>query len=179
MHFSHTRITIWDQANKMLRCYLWDGTKRNKFRISPIRIPESSVKCIRETGAGPIVTEKTVLRSRSRWSRNYLRPGAGAWAQIIFLLNIFLVSFEDARMKKNLHWDIFLMVPVSILLFLYSLRGNIWQELEPEPKPEPKPESKLWTKVEPKRSRSWVAYPDLLESNIFFAYLDPVPNYLG
>ena len=41
-------------------------------------------------------------RSRSRWRRNYLRPGAGAGAEaekIIFPI----VSLEDARMKKNLH----------------------------------------------------------------------------
>ena len=47
-----------------------------------------------------------VLRSRSRrrWSRNYLRTGTGAGAEIIFLLSIKTeVSLEDVRMKKNLH----------------------------------------------------------------------------
>ena len=38
-------------------------------------------------------------RSRSRWSRNYLRPDAGTGAEIIFAVNIY-VSLEDARMKK-------------------------------------------------------------------------------
>ena len=33
----------------------------------------------------------TVLRSRSRWSRNYLGPGAGA--KIKFLINIFCSKF--------------------------------------------------------------------------------------
>ena len=44
---------------------------------------------------------------RSRWSRNYLRPGAGVGAETIFLIKIYCSQFsstlEDARMKKNLH----------------------------------------------------------------------------
>ena len=39
----------------------------------------------------------TVLRSRSRWSRNYLGPRAGA--EIKFLINISAVSLEDGTMK--------------------------------------------------------------------------------
>ena len=34
---------------------------------------------------------QTVLRSRSRWSQNYLRSGAGA--EIIFLINIYSSQF--------------------------------------------------------------------------------------
>ena len=51
-----------------------------------------------------------VLSSWSRWSGNYLRPGAEA--EIIFLIQQICtaISLENARMKKNLHWDIFLMV---------------------------------------------------------------------
>ena len=35
--------------------------------------------------------ERFVLVLRSRWSQNYLRPGAGA--EIIFLLNIYCIQF--------------------------------------------------------------------------------------
>ena len=34
---------------------------------------------------------QSVLRSRSRWNRNYLRPGAGA--EIVFLINIYFSQF--------------------------------------------------------------------------------------
>ena len=36
---------------------------------------------------------KTALRSQSRWSRNYLRPGAEAGAKIIFLIHIYCSQF--------------------------------------------------------------------------------------
>ena len=61
-----------------------------------------------------------MLRSRSRWSHYYLRPGVGA--KIIFLINTVhcTVSLEDARMKKTLHCDTILM----LLLLLYSFKWH-------------------------------------------------------
>ena len=41
----------------------------------------------------------SVLRSRSRWSRNYLRPGAGA--EIIHLINISYSQFGGYYDKKK------------------------------------------------------------------------------
>ena len=41
---------------------------------------------------GIVPTVVAELRSRSRWSRNYLRPGAGA--EIIFLINIYCSQFK-------------------------------------------------------------------------------------
>ena len=68
----------------------------------------------------------TVLRSRSRWSRNYLRPGAGAG--IIFLINISCSQFGGCLDVEN---------PTFLWYHCYStvISGNIWQELELEPEP--------------------------------------------
>ena len=43
----------------------------------------------------------SVLRSRSLWSRNYLRPGAGAGAGIIFLINIYYSKFDGFFFFKS------------------------------------------------------------------------------
>ena len=40
-----------------------------------------------------------VLRSRSRWSRIYLKPGAGA--NIIFLINIYCSQFEGCQDEEK------------------------------------------------------------------------------
>ena len=40
------------------------------------------------------------LRSRSRWSRNYLRPGAEA--EIIFLINIYISQFRGCQDEEKL-----------------------------------------------------------------------------
>ena len=39
-------------------------------------------------------------RSRSRWSRNYLRPGAGA--EMIFLINIYCSQFGRCKDEENI-----------------------------------------------------------------------------
>ena len=61
------------------------------------------------------------VAEREPWSRNYLRPGAGA--EIIFLINIFYPQFGlDAGMKKNLLKDYF--VWYTVLPLKYSFK---WQ----------------------------------------------------
>ena len=72
--------------------------KEKKTGKNSVSDPDSGVFWIQIQGL-----KKAALRSRSRWSRNYLRPGAGV--DIIFLINIVFtaVSFEDARLKKNFH----------------------------------------------------------------------------
>ena len=84
-----------------LLCLKWQKTERPLFVIM-------------------LTTEvyNSMLRSRSRWSRNYLRPGAGsgAGAKIIFLINIYSTPL--------------------VLYYFYRtvLRGNIWLEMELESK---------------------------------------------
>ena len=53
---------------------------------------------------------------------------------------------EDARIKKNLHRDIFLMV--LLVCYITVLSGKIWQE--PELEPEPKLRTKVELESEPK-----------------------------
>ena len=106
-------ITLTYKLHKRILCEELHSRKRNKIcnfikkktGKNSVSDPDSGVFWIQIQGL-----KKAALRSRSRWSRNYLRPGAGV--DIIFLINIVFtaVSFEDARLKKNFHWDLFLIV---------------------------------------------------------------------
>ena len=40
-------------------------------------------------------------RNRSQWSRNYLRPGTGAGAEIIFLTNIYCSQFGGCKDEEK------------------------------------------------------------------------------
>ena len=78
-----------------------------------------------------ILSFHSVLRSRSRWSRNYLRPGAGA--EITGTLKKYLLQSVWRMLgwrKTNfyLHWY------GRYYCYRTVLSGNIWQYLDPEPK---------------------------------------------
>ena len=80
-----------------------------------------------------IAVLRSQSRSRSRWSQNYWRPGAGA--EIIFLINISYSQFggcqdEEKRSLRHIYYT---------TCYSAVLSGNIWQELELEPESEPDP----------------------------------------
>ena len=54
-----------------------------------------------------------MLRSRSRWSRNYLGPGAGA--EIKFLINIFCRQFGGCYDEDKL-----ISTSISLVLLFYN-----------------------------------------------------------
>ena len=65
---------------------------------------------------GPVKTEEALEQccgAGSRWSRNYLGPGAGA--EIKFLLTFSAVSSEDATMKISSFIRVYLPLTNSIV----------------------------------------------------------------